>query len=73
MLGLGWTAGLNIFEHAIGNEESTHDVAGGGRRCDGAQDGGEPAFVLAHQHDRTYDGDGIGARWSGHQRRVQEG
>src|SRR5208282_1664233 len=61
------------LQHAVGNEEAADDVAGGGDDGDESEDGGELAFMPAHEHDGTDDRDrvqGVGER---HQGCVQQG
>src|ERR1700677_481306 len=67
------TAGLEHFEHAVGDQESADYVAGGGDDGDEAEHGGERALALADQHNRADDGDGIEGVGERHEWRVQQG
>jgi len=67
------TAGFEHFQHAVGDDEAAHDIAGGGHHRDESEDGGERALMLAHEHDRAHHRNriqGIGER---HQRSMQQG
>src|SRR5580698_668418 len=66
------TAGLEHFEHAVGDEKSSDHVAGGGDDGDDSQDGREGALLFADQDDRADYGDGIESVGQRHQRSVEQ-
>src|SRR5579863_4672046 len=65
-------ARLEHFEHAVGDEEAAHNVAGGGHDGDGAEDSGERGLVLAGEENRSDHGDRVQRVRKRHQRRMQE-
>src|ERR1700686_948117 len=65
-------AGFEHAQHAIGDQEAADDVAGGGDDGDGAEDGGELAFMFAGENDGADYGDGVERVGEGHQRRVEK-
>ena len=66
-------AGLEHLEHAVGDEESAHDVAGGGDDRDRAEDRRQRALCRARQDDGADHRDGVERVGQRHQRRVQQG
>src|SRR3984957_8136902 len=65
-------AGFEHFEHAVGDQESANDVAGGGDDGERAEDGGERAAMFSGEDDGADDGDGVERVGEGHERGVQQ-
>src|ERR1700674_2056156 len=70
---LARAAALEHLEHAVGDEEAAHHVAGGSDDRYYTQNRREFTLVLAHQDNRTHNSDGVESVGQRHQRRVQQG
>src|SRR6266853_2676994 len=65
-------AGLKHFEHAIRDQKTAHNIAGGGDNRDGTEHRGQRSLVFSRQQDCANHGNGIESVCQGHQRRVQK-
>jgi hypothetical protein len=65
-------AGLEHFQHSVGDDEAAHDVAGGGNDGHRAEKGGQRGFMFARQNDRADHRNRVQGVGQGHQRSVQQ-
>src|SRR5215472_14331606 len=66
------TAGFKHLQHAVGNEESAHYVAGRSDNCDHSHHGCVWGTSLAHEDNRAHNSNCVQRVREGHQRRMQQ-
>src|SRR5580693_4697439 len=66
------SAGFEHFQHSIGNQESTDDIAGGGYDRNRPQNGHQRALSFSSKDNRANYGDGIKSVGERHQRGMQQ-